>query len=381
MIRGSPPIPNTPAQRRRMAYISLDHVQLAMPRHQEDRARSFYRDVLALTEIPKPETMRASGGAWFRSGGVEIHLGVDTEFTPARKAHPGIRVDDIEAIAARCAAASRAVAWDERYPGVRRFYVDDPFGNRLEILQETLPRMYVELAPWWPLISAPEDYAEEADFYEKMLREASSRPPRTVLELGSGGGNNASHLKRSFEMVLVDLSPPMIEVSRSLNPECEHLVGDLRSVRLEREFDCVFVHDAIAYMVTEEDLRQAITTAFLHCRPGGVALFAPDHVKDTFRPSTDSGGHDGDDASLRYLEWTWDPDPSDSTILVDYTYVLRSADGSVRTMHDRHLEGVFARADWLRLLGEAGFEPWTAPFDHSEVDRTLELVLGRRPVA
>src|SRR5262245_42632219 len=172
-------------------------------------------------------------------------------------------------------------------------------------------KLYNELAEWWPLLSAPADYVEEAAFYQQSLLEACGRPCRTLLELGSGGGNNASHLKRRFSMTLVDLSPGMLEVSRALNPECEHVRGDMRTVRLGRRFDAVFVHDAIVYMTTEEDLKRAIETAYLHCEPGGAALFAPDHVRENFGPSTDHGGHDGPDRSMRYLEWTWDPDPAD----------------------------------------------------------------------
>ncbi len=154
-------------------------------------------------------------------------------------------------------------------------------------------------------------------------RRSSTRPStrrETMLELGSGGGNNASHLKARFKMTLVDLSPGMLEVSRALNPECEHVQGDMRTVRLGREFDAVFVHDAVTYMTSEADVRQAIATAFVHCRPDGVVLFAPDHVRENFRPGTDHGGHDGADRAMRYLEWTWDPDPADTTCIVDYTY-------------------------------------------------------------
>lgn len=230
-------------------------------------------------------------------------------------------------------------------------------------------KIYNQLASWWQLLSAPEDYAEEADFYHRALVGACRHTPHSLLELGSGGGNNASFLKAHFqEVVLVDLSPGMLEVSRGLNPECEHVVGDMRSVRLDRQFDCVFVHDAVVYMTTEDDLRRAIETAYIHCRPGGSALFAPDHVRENFHPSTDHGGEDGEDRSLRYLEWTWDPDPNDTTYTVDYVCVLRSGNGEVSVEHDRHLEGLFSRNDWLRWLGEAGFAARVLPFDHSELE-------------
>jgi SAM-dependent methyltransferase len=243
-------------------------------------------------------------------------------------------------------------------------------------------KMYGDLAAWWPLLSAPEDYAEEAAFYRETLLEASDAPPRTVLELGSGGGNNASHMKASFQMTLVDLSPGMLQVSRALNPECEHVQGDMRTVRLGREFDCVFVHDAVCYMATEADLRQAMETAYVHCRPGGVALFCPDFVRENFHPSTDHGGHDGADGrGLRYLEWSWDPDPADTSYVTEYAYLVRDRDGSVRVERDRHVDGLFSRGDWLRLLAEVGFEPRALPFQHSEVEHEAVVFLAKKPAA
>jgi hypothetical protein len=242
------------------------------------------------------------------------------------------------------------------------------------------PRLYRELASWWPLLSSPAEYAEEAAFYERTLVAACERPVRTLLELGSGGGNNASHLKARFQMTLVDRSPGMLGVSRALNPGCEHVEGDMRTVRLGRVFDAVFVHDAVVYMTTEADLRQAIETAFVHCRPGGAALFAPDHVRETFKPSTSHGGHDGESRSLRYLEWTWDPDPTGTTYVVDMAYLLREGDGSVKVERDRHIAGLFSRTDWLRLLSGAGFRPSMVPFEHSELEPgECELFLARRP--
>ena len=243
-----------------------------------------------------------------------------------------------------------------------------------------LPKLYSELASWWPLLSPPAEYAEEAAFYQRTLLGACEPPLSTLLELGSGGGSNASHLKAQFRMVLVDVSPGMLQVSRMLNPECEHIEGDMRTVRLGRQFDGVFVHDAVVYMTTEADLQQAIETAFVHCRPGGVALFAPDHLRENFRPSTDHGGSDGGLRGLRYLEWTWDPDPTDTSYVVDYAYLLRESDGRVQVEHDRHVEGLFARADWLRLLARVGFKPTVVPLEHSELEPgQCEVFVGIRP--
>jgi SAM-dependent methyltransferase len=244
---------------------------------------------------------------------------------------------------------------------------------------DDLPKLYGELAGWFHLLTAPEDYAEEAAFYSRVIVEASRGPVRKVLELGSGGGNNASHMKREFDLTLTDLSEEMLAISRGLNPECEHVQGDMRTVRLGRTFDAVFVHDAVAYITMEEDLLSAMETAAAHLAPGGVTLFAPDYITETFRPGSDHGGHDGTGGrALRYLEWVWDPDPSDSTYLVDYAYLLRETDGSVRSVYDRHLEGLFSRETWLRLLREAGFEATELPFHHSEVKEGLVVYAGVR---
>jgi SAM-dependent methyltransferase len=245
----------------------------------------------------------------------------------------------------------------------------------------SMTKLYGELASWWPLLSSPADYQEEAEFYAATLVKACETPPRTVLELGSGGGNNASHLKARFQMVLVDPSPGMLKVSQALNRECEHVQGDMRNVRLGRQFDAVFVHDAVDYMITEDDLRMAIETAFVHCKPGGAALFAPDFIRENFRLSTDCGGHDdGRGRGLRYLEWSSDPDPSDTTYTTDYAYLLRTPDGAVRVEHDRHIGGLFARADWLRLFAAAGFNAEGLRFDHSEVDYDYEVFVARKPI-
>jgi SAM-dependent methyltransferase len=217
------------------------------------------------------------------------------------------------------------------------------------------PKLYGELAEWWPTFSTPEGYRHEAAFFKRVLSKSSAPAPRTVLELGSGGGNSAYHLKTRFEMTLVDLSPNMLAVSRALNPECEHIEGDIRTVRLGRTFDAVFVHDAICHMTTESDLRAALKTAFVHCRPGGAALFAPDFVRETFSENLDQGGNDTERGSVRFLQWTTDPDPTDTTYFVDFAILIRDRMGGMRVEHDRHTYGLFSRADWRRLLRQVGF--------------------------
>lgn len=240
-------------------------------------------------------------------------------------------------------------------------------------------RFYGDLAEWWPLVSPVEEYEEEAAFAARVLASASI-PVVEVLELGSGGGHNAAHLKARFALTLVDLSEPMLAVSRRLNPECEHRQGDMRSVRLGRQFDAVFVHDAVGYMTTEDDLRLAVATAYAHCRPGGAAVFLPDCTAEVFEEGADVGGTDGPDGrGVRFLDWTWDPDPGDSWHLTEYAFLLRHADGHVEVAHETHRQGRFSRATWLQVLGDAGFTAETFPEETTEDRPPRDVFVGHRP--
>jgi len=245
--------------------------------------------------------------------------------------------------------------------------------------RSTQPRLYRDLAGWFHLLTDPRDYAEEASFYRRALVRFAKPRPRTVLELGSGGGNSAYHLKRSFTMTLADISQPMLDLSATVNPECEHVRGDMRRMRLRRTFDAVFIHDAVNYMITEADLRAAIATAFVHVRPGGAAMFGPDAIRETFDPDITCGGKDGADGrGLRYLCWVNDPNPRDSHYTLDFAYMLREPDGTVHVEQDRHLYNLFSRAQWLRFLREAGFRARVVRLDHSDAG-LLTAFVGVKP--
>lgn len=241
-----------------------------------------------------------------------------------------------------------------------------------------LPLLYTELADWYHLLTAPADYAEEAAFYTTTIQ-AAGDAPRTLLELGCGGGNNASFMKHDFTITLTDRSAAMLEVSRSINPECEHQEGDMRSLDLGRTFDVVFVHDAIMYMTREADLVSAVETAVQHARPGGgLVLIAPDCVRETFREVTCKGGHDDGARSLRYLEWIWDPDPRDSTYLADFAYMLREPGKPMRVVQDRHEFGIFPKAFWLDTFAAAGLTEVRSLRAPESDELTAEVFLGQR---
>ncbi len=230
----------------------------------------------------------------------------------------------------------------------------------------SLPRLYRDLALWWPPLSHPDEYADEAAWIFGALKESLGRPPGTILELGSGGGNTASHLTPHARLTLVDLSAEMLAVSRFLNPLAEHVEGDMRAVRLGRLFDAVLIHDAIMYMTAERDLVAALATARAHLGASGVAIVLPDCTAESFAPGVDSGGRDAADGrGVRYLEWSRAPAVGATSFEVDYAILLRAPDGTVEAVLDRHQCGLFPRRVWRSAFGEAGFgapllrtDPW-----------------------
>jgi SAM-dependent methyltransferase len=217
------------------------------------------------------------------------------------------------------------------------------------------PRLYGDLAAWFHLLTPPEDYRHEAAAYLGLIVGASARDVNTLLELGSGGGNNAVHLKRHLAPTLVDRSEAMLRESRRINPDLEHLVGDMLSLRLDRAFDAVFVHDAASHVLGTDEAAALAATCRAHLAPGGVALACPDHLRETFAPSTCHGGSDASDGTrgLRYLEWVQELG-ADGRYVVRMAYLLREGD-TTRCVHDALTCSALPRAAWLDAFGAAGF--------------------------
>jgi SAM-dependent methyltransferase len=259
-------------------------------------------------------------------------------------------------------------------------------------------RIYSDLAGWWPFISPLREYTQEAAYLAAVIDATSTRvaagrrdepgePEEAevpeVLDLGSGGGHIAVHLRDRFRLTLVDISEEMLAVSRQLNPDCVHRVGDMRTVRLQHEFDVVLVHDAIDYIIGAENLRQVIETAAVHCRPGGIAIFVPDYTKDSFAELTGGGGGGVDQAgrTASFSERTWDPDPGDDWVQADYEFTFRAADGTQSVVHESHQLSAFSRDTWLDLLAKAGFdlEPGLDEQRISSGQRPGNLFVVRKP--
>ena len=231
--------------------------------------------------------------------------------------------------------------------------------------QETrLPRLYEKFAHYWPLMSPPEEYAEEAEVWRNTIRARLGPGRHELLELGVGGGHNMSHLTGEFDFTAVDLCPAMIEQARRLNPGVAFHVGDMRTIRLGRRFDGVLVHDAISHMRTEDDLRAVFATAVANLRAGGLFVAGPDWLRETFRgPYTECRTHSDGGTTFTYFEYTHDPDPADTIVETLMWYLIREGDRPLRVESDRHVLGLFPLATWQRLLTEAGFRVQTEPYD------------------
>lgn len=216
-------------------------------------------------------------------------------------------------------------------------------------------RMYDDLSGMYRLITPRAEYEEEAGRYASLFRGSLGNGRLSLLELGTGAGHNASWLT-GFDLTLTDISPKMLALAQALNPDATCVLGDMRTLRLGRTFDAVLAHDAVCYMRTEADLRAAMQTAHAHLNPGGVALFVPDYVAETFEADTECGGADGDQEAVRYLEWVWQRPGQTDSYMVDYVICRRSEDGQLETHHDRHEEGLFSIEQWVSWLDAAGFD-------------------------
>lgn len=247
----------------------------------------------------------------------------------------------------------------------------------------TQERLYHDLAELWPLLSPPEHYAPEAEVIHRLLEQRLPPAPaehrRTLLELGAGGGHTLCHLRDAYTCTAADLSDAMLANCRALNPDVETIVGDMRTMRLDRTFDAVLIHDAIDYMLSEDDVRRTLDTAAAHLEPGGLAFIAPTYTRETFQNhESEKDQRTVGNRTLTYLGYVHDPDPADSTFELILVYLINDA-GEARVEHDRHTCGLFDDATWQRLMREAGFDVKTYEPGPDEPDWPLFAGVKRAP--
>ena len=263
-------------------------------------------------------------------------------------------------------------------------------------------RMYDDFAHLWPLISHHSDYEAEARHWRDALTAELGQGRLRILELGVGGGNNLHHIlypncdgslsaeavcngshmlhsQPAHDAAVVDPSEKMLANCKLLNPTVGQHTGDMRSVRLDsdRKFDAVLIHDAVCYLMSEDDIRATLATARAHLRAGGVLIMAPDWYAETY-PGTklEAGIRRDVTPEFASIEYDHDPDPSDSTLESVFIYIIKNEDGSVRVEEDRHITGIFSIHTWLSLMEQAGFRAKRLPYPVHEDGRDGYLLVG-----
>ncbi len=233
------------------------------------------------------------------------------------------------------------------------------------------PRLYDDLAWLWPVISPPSHYVAEAETLNALIAQRLGGGPKRILELGAGGGHTLVHLSALsvdtsrdaggwggiHESVAADLSDAMLAHCRALIPGIETHTGDMRSLRLDQTFDAVLIHDAIDYLLTEDDLRRTLHNAHAHLKPGGLAFVAPTYSRETFHDGEVADDGTATDAEeVTFFSYVHDPDPADTTFEMILLYLLRDrATRKVEVIEDRHTCGLFDNATWMQLMQDAGF--------------------------
>jgi len=217
-------------------------------------------------------------------------------------------------------------------------------------------RLYNDLAWLWPLWGTVEDYRANCESAVDLIREHSLIEPRTILDIGCGGGKCAYHLKCHFKLTGIDISEPMLENARKLNPDCEFILGDMRSLDLGRKFDAVFMNDSINYMRNREELRAAFASARNHLHPGAVMITAAEQTKETLLQNTTHvySASQGN-LDVTFIENYYDPDPDDENFEGTFVFLIRE-DGKLRIESDNHVGGIFPLQVWRDTLTGLGFD-------------------------
>jgi SAM-dependent methyltransferase len=242
-------------------------------------------------------------------------------------------------------------------------------------------RLYHDLSWIWPIVSPPEDYVEETEFFCRIIEEEANINVRTLLHLGCGGGRNDFTFLKHFTVTGMDISEEMLAMAKKLNPAAEYINGDMRSMRLGRTFDCVAVLDSVNYMKNEEDLDRLFRTAYEHLNPGGIFITVVEESRERFKQNrTISSTHSRGNTQITFIENSFDPDPSDDHFEMTFIYLIRNKDG-LEIHTDSHIWGLFQMETWHRLLKKTGFHTQELKFAHSTFleDEFLPMFLCSKP--
>jgi len=241
-------------------------------------------------------------------------------------------------------------------------------------------RLYTDLAWLWPMWGDPADeYAHYCRYVTGLIDRHATRPARTLLDIGCGGGKNVFNLKETFSVTGLDLSPTMLAQARELNPECTFVEGDMRTFRLDRTFDAILMDDAISYMACLEDFEAAFRSASAHLEPGGILIATPDVTTETFqqnRTIATPATRTPEGLDVVFVENVYDADPADDYYETTVIYLIRDH-GRLRIETDHWTMGLFSLGTWRRVLRETGFEVREGLYEAGEEEYTVFACVKR----
>jgi len=226
-------------------------------------------------------------------------------------------------------------------------------------------RLYSDLAWLWPVLSPPEEYIEEANFFAELIKSYSKSRPRTLLHLGCGGGHLDMTLKNHFAVTGVDKSAEMLDLAGRLNPDVQYIQADMRTFRSDERYDVALIYDSVNYMLDESDLGAVFKTAFESINESGIMVTYIEQAPEWFQQNkVKSNSRQKGGIELTYIEHQYDPDMSDTTLESTFIYLIRES-GELRVEYDRHLCGIFPPETWQKLIEMAGFNIQNDTFKHS----------------
>lgn len=235
-------------------------------------------------------------------------------------------------------------------------------------------RLYGDLAWLWPIISPPEDYVDESEAFAELLNASGAPEMGSLLHLGCGAGHNDHTFLGHYQVTGIDISEPMLDHARRLNPTARYERGDIRTMRLNREFSAVVALDSVNYMLTEEDLRAVFITAAAHLPIGGVFLTYVEHNPENFEQNKTVGSaHASGDLEVTFVENLYARDPASGQLEALFLYLIRK-DGVLTIETDVSRCGLFPFDTWVRLLLEAGFD--VRQFEYQWEEGSLPVLVG-----
>ena len=241
-------------------------------------------------------------------------------------------------------------------------------------------RIYSDLSYLWPVISPPEDYRCEVETWIQIIRKALGPGTHDILELGAGGGSSLSCFGSKFRATAVDSSPRMLNISKRLNRDVIHFLGDMRSIRLDRKFDVVIINDAIGYMLSEQDLHATFVTAATHLRPGGISIVSQAQIREVFQDNhVTVKTRSNDEMDVTFIVHDYDPDPTD-TIVESLMLIIIRRGKAIEIECDRHRTGLFPQSTWISLMMQAGFDVNSYDRSATTGDSSPAVLVGRKPV-